>query len=134
MATGTTVASIELKNATDEGATIWSAYAQLQTYKAEIGSLLQYNAALVLSDGLQARIGSITANQEWFKVWRTIDGDGDAPKTALELELQLSGRDAVEEGVLAARLPRDLARGIGVISQPNARLASARYSLSHPAA
>ena len=61
---------IELKNATDEGATIWSAYAQLQTYKAKIGSLLQYNATLVLSDGLQARIGSITANQRWFKVWR----------------------------------------------------------------
>jgi len=82
---------LELKNATDEGATIWSAYAQLQTYKAEIGSLLQYNAALVLSDGLQARIGSITANQEWFKVWRTIDGDGDAPKTALALEVLVRG-------------------------------------------
>jgi len=58
---------IELKNASDEGATIWSAYAQVQTYKAEIPSLLHYNAALVLSDGLQARIGSLTANQEWFK-------------------------------------------------------------------
>jgi type I restriction enzyme R subunit len=49
---------IELKNAADEDATIWSAYAQLQTYKAEIASLLHYNAALVVSDGLQARIGS----------------------------------------------------------------------------
>jgi len=70
---------IELKNAAVEGATIWSAYAQLQTYKAEIPSLLQYNAALVVSDGLQARIGSITANQEWFKLWRSIDGETDAP-------------------------------------------------------
>ena len=72
---------IELKNAADEDATIWSAYAQLQTYKAEIPSLLHYNAALVVSDGLQARIGSLTANQEWFKVWRTstaIDGEHDA--------------------------------------------------------
>lgn len=43
---------IELKNATDEEATIWNAYAQLQTYKAEIPSLLQYNAVLILSDGL----------------------------------------------------------------------------------
>ena len=67
---------IELKNAADEDATIWSAYAQLQTYKAEIPSLLHYNAALVVTDGLQARIGSLTANQEWFKVWRTIDGRG----------------------------------------------------------
>src|SRR5665213_2296694 len=74
---------IELKNAADEDATIWSAYAQLQTYKAEIPSLLNYNAALVVSDGLQARIGSVTANQEWFKVWRTIDGESDAPKTCL---------------------------------------------------
>ena len=82
---------IELKNAADEDATIWSAYAQLQTYKAEIPSLLHYNAALVVSDGLQARMGSLTANQEWFKVWRTIDGEGDAPKTALELEVLVRG-------------------------------------------
>ncbi len=82
---------IELKNAADEDATIWSAYAQLQTYKAEIPSLLNYNAALVLSDGLQARIGSLTASQEWFKVWRTIDGEVDAPKTALELEVLVRG-------------------------------------------
>ena len=84
---------IELKNAADEDATIWSAYAQLQTYNAEIASLLHDNAALVVSDGLQARIGSLTApaNQEWFKVWRTIDGEGDAPKTALELEVLVRG-------------------------------------------
>jgi len=82
---------IELKNAADEDATIWSAYAQLQTYKAEVPSLLYYNAAPVVSDGLQARIGSLTANQEWFKVWRTIDGEGDAPKTALELETLIRG-------------------------------------------
>ena len=58
---------IELKNAADEDATIWSAYAQLQTYKAEIASLLHYNAALVVSDGLQARMDSITANQNGLK-------------------------------------------------------------------
>ena len=82
---------IELKNVADEEATIWSAYAQLQTYKAEIPSLLHYNAALVVSDGRYARMGSVTANQEWFKVWRTIDGEGDAPKTALELEVLVRG-------------------------------------------
>ena len=82
---------IELKNAADEDATIWSAYAQLQTYKAELATLLHYNAALVVSDGLQARMGSVTANQEWFKVWRTIDGEGDAPKAALELEVLVRG-------------------------------------------
>ena len=82
---------IELKNAADEDATIWSAYAQLQTYKAEIPTLLHYNAALVVSDGLQARIGSVTANQEWFKVWRTIDGQHDAAPTSLELEVLVKG-------------------------------------------
>ena len=82
---------IELKNAADEDATIWSAYSQLQTYKAEIPSLLLYNALLVVSDGLQARIGSLTANQEWFKVWRTIEGESDAPKSALELEVLVRG-------------------------------------------
>src|ERR1700722_14118815 len=78
---------VELKNAADEDATIWSAYAQLQTYKGEITSLLKYNAVLVVSDGLQARIGSVTANQEWFKVWGTIEGERDAPKAALELDV-----------------------------------------------
>lgn len=82
---------IELKNAADEDATIWSAYAQLQTYKAEIPTLLHYSAALVVSDGLQARMGSVTANQEWFKIWRTIDGEGEAPKSALELEVLVRG-------------------------------------------
>ncbi len=88
---GLPLALIELKNAADEDATIWSAYAQLQTYKSEIPGLLAYNAALVVSDGLQARMGSLTANQEWFKVWRTIDGEGDAPKKALELEVLIRG-------------------------------------------
>ena len=46
---------------------------------------------LVVSDGTNARIGSLTANQEWFKVWRTIDGNSDAPKTALELEVLVRG-------------------------------------------
>jgi len=82
---------IELKNAVDEDATIWSAYAQVQTYKAEIPSLLHYNALLVLSDGLEARIGSLTANQEWFKVWRTIDGQHDAAPGTLELETLIRG-------------------------------------------
>jgi type I restriction enzyme R subunit len=88
---GLPLAVIELKNAADEDATIWSAYAQLQTYKAEIPSLLHYNAALVVSDGLQARMGSVTANQEWFKVWRTIDGQRDATPGSLELETLIRG-------------------------------------------
>jgi type I restriction enzyme R subunit len=88
---GLPVGLIELKNPTDEHATIWSAYQQLQTYKREIPSLLQYNEVLVVSDGLQARIGSLTANQEWFKVWRTVDGKGTASSSILELDVLIRG-------------------------------------------
>lgn len=88
---GLPLAVIELKNAADEDATIWSAFNQLQTYKQQIGSLFHYNEVLVVSDGSNARIGSLTANQEWFKVWRTINGEGDAPKTALELDVLVRG-------------------------------------------
>ena len=82
---------IELKNAANEGTDIWSAYKQLQTYKAQIPTLLRYNAALVVSDGLQARMGSLTASEEWFKVWRTINGEDDAPKGSLELKVLVRG-------------------------------------------
>jgi type I restriction enzyme R subunit len=81
---------IELKNAVDEEATIWTAYNQLQTYITQIPSLFHYNALLVISDGLEARIGSLTANKEWFKPWRTIEGE-EAPNTALELEVMVKG-------------------------------------------
>ena len=66
---------IELKNPVDEDATIWSAWQQLQTYKAELPSLFAMNAALVISDGVEARIGTLTAGREWFKPWRTISGE-----------------------------------------------------------
>ncbi|MGB9130762.1 MAG: type I restriction endonuclease subunit R [Thiobacillus sp.] len=88
---GLPLAVIELKNAADEDATIWSAFNQLQTYKQQICSLFHYNEVLVVSDGSNARIGSLTANQEWFKVWRTINGEGDAPRTALELDVLVRG-------------------------------------------
>ena len=82
---------IELKNPGDENATIWNAFTQLQTYKQQIPSLFVYNETLVVSDGLQARVGSLTANQEWFKPWRTIEGDDVAPPTMLELDVLVKG-------------------------------------------
>ncbi len=88
---GLPLAVIELKNLADEDATIWTAFQQLQTYKQQIGSLFHYNEILVVSDGGNARIGSLTANQEWFKVWRSIDGETEAPKTALELDVLIKG-------------------------------------------
>jgi type I restriction enzyme R subunit len=88
---GLPISVLELKNAAHEQADIWSAYKQLQTYKEEIPTLFRFNELLVISDGLQARIGSLTANKEWFKVWRTTDGAGDALRTTLELETLIQG-------------------------------------------
>ncbi len=82
---------VELKKPEEGEEWFDAAFKQLETYKAQIPSLLHYNAALVVSDGLQARMGSLTANREWFKVWRTVDGEADAPKSALELEVLVRG-------------------------------------------
>lgn len=88
---GIPVAVIELKNPADENATIWSAYNQLQTYKQQIPSLFNTNEVLVISDGIQARIGSLTADEDWFMLWRTIEGDETAPATMPQLEVLLKG-------------------------------------------
>jgi type I restriction enzyme, R subunit len=88
---GLPLAVIELKNAVDEDATIWTAWNQLQTYKEQIGSLFVFNEVLVVSDGLQARMGSLTADKEWFKVWRTIEGEEEAGAGTLELETLIRG-------------------------------------------
>lgn len=65
---------IELKNPADENADIWKAYDQIQTYKEQIPDVFQYNEVLVISDGTDARLGSLSANAERFLQWRTIDG------------------------------------------------------------
>lgn len=88
---GLPLAVIELKNAADEDATIWTAFAQLQTYQAELPSLFAPNVVLVASDGVQARIGALGAGKEWFKPWRTIAGDAAAPAAMPELEVLLKG-------------------------------------------
>jgi type I restriction enzyme R subunit len=88
---GLPLAVIELKNAADEDATIWTAFNQLQTYKQQIPSLFVYNAALVVSDGLEARVGTLTANREWFMPWRTIEGEELAPSRMLQLEVLIKG-------------------------------------------
>ena len=88
---GLPLAVIELKNPADENASISSAFHQLQTYKAEIPSLFTFNAALVVSDGLEARIGALTAGQEWFKPWRTIAGETLADPSLSQLQVLLEG-------------------------------------------
>ena len=82
---------IELKNATDENAKIGSAYKQLQTYKAVIPSLFTYNSILVISDGLEARAGSISSGMSRFMSWKTADGKAKASKLVSEMETLIHG-------------------------------------------
>lgn len=88
---GLPVAVIELKNAADEDADIWKAFNQLQTYKQQIPSLFAFNEALVISDGVQARIGTLTAGREWFRPWRTIEGEELADTRLPQLQVVLEG-------------------------------------------
>ncbi|MGD9486402.1 MAG: type I restriction endonuclease subunit R [Calditrichaceae bacterium] len=88
---GLPIAVIELKNPGDENAGIWEAYEQLQTYKDEISDLFIFNESLVISDGINARIGSLTANKEWFLPWRTIKNENDKPLLEYELEKVVKG-------------------------------------------
>jgi len=94
---------LELKNAADENAKLWTAFQQLQTYKVEVPSLFATNALLIISDGVEARAGTLTAGREWFKPWRTVSGEGLANPHIPELQ-------TVIEGVLAPRRFLDLVR------------------------
>lgn len=88
---GIPFAVLELKSPTDENADIWDAFNQLQTYKEEVSDLFIFNEALVVSDGVTARIGSLTANQERFLPWRTIKNEDDKPALEWELETVVRG-------------------------------------------
>ncbi|MDT8440806.1 MAG: type I restriction endonuclease subunit R [Desulfuromonadales bacterium] len=88
---GLPIAMIELKNPADINADVWKAYDQLQTYKDEIPDLFVFNEALVVSDGLTARIGSLTANKERFLPWRVIHSEDDKPLLEYELEKVVKG-------------------------------------------
>ena len=82
---------IELKNPADEDATIWTAWQQLQTYKAELPELFAFNAALIVSDGVEARIGTLTAGREWCKPWRTVTGENLADPHLPQLQVMIAG-------------------------------------------
>jgi type I restriction enzyme R subunit len=90
---GLPVGVVELKNAANEGATVDGAFNQLQTYKSEIPSLFRTNAVLVISDGLLARVGSLTADRERFMPWRTVTGAADdfTPHGPREFETLIRG-------------------------------------------
>ena len=82
---------IELKNPADEEATVWTAWQQIQTYRADLPTLFSMNEALVVSDGNEARLGTLTAGREWFKPWRTITGETLASPHMTELQVMLEG-------------------------------------------
>jgi type I restriction enzyme R subunit len=112
---GLPLAVLELKNAADEDATIWSAFQQLQTYKAEVPALFATNAVLVISDGVEARVGTLTAGREWFKPWRTIAGEALADAHMPELQV-------VAEGLLAPQRFLDLIRDFIVFEDDGSRV------------
>ena len=112
---GLPLAVIELKNPADEEATVWAAWHQLQTYKAEVPSLFSANEILILSDGMETRAGTLTAGREWFKPWRTIEGEELAPKF-------MSGLEVVILGMFEKRRFLDLIRNFIVFEDDGARM------------
>ena len=82
---------IELKNAASENANIKSAYQQIQTYKAIIPSLFTYNAICILSDGLECKAGSVSADLSRYMTWKTADGIKEASRFKPQLETMLKG-------------------------------------------
>lgn len=95
---------LELKNPADETADIWKAYDQIQTYKEQIPDVFQYNELLVISDGSEARFGSLSANGERFMQWRTIDG------VALDPLGQFNELETLVRGLLAPAVLLDYMR------------------------
>jgi type I restriction enzyme R subunit len=106
---------IELKAPGGQNATLSGAYNQLQTYKTQIASLFRTNAILVTSDGITARVGSLTADQERFMPWRTADGQVIAPKGKPEL-------NTLVEGIFDRRRFLDLVRDFTVFGTADAGL------------
>lgn len=88
---GLPVVLIELKNASDENATIHKAYDQIQTYKATIPSLFTYNEICMISDGMECKAGSLSAGFSRFMAWKSTDGNTEASRFAPQLETLLKG-------------------------------------------
>ena len=87
---GLPLALLELKSPSDAQATLQRAHTQLQNYRAKVPELVRFNQVLIVSDGLEARIGSLTAGTDRFAPWRTIDGTSldDADRSELEVMIR----------------------------------------------
>ena len=112
---GLPLAVLELKNAAAEKTTIWSAFQQLQTYQAEVPTLFAPNALLAVSDGVEARVGTLGAGREWFKPWRTVAGDTLAGAHMPQLQVLI-------EGLCAPRRFLDLLRDFIVFEDDGGRI------------
>lgn len=88
---GLPLAVIELKSASNEEVGISDAFNQVQTYKHAIPSLFTYNSFMVISDGVNARVGTLTADEDRFMMWRTIDGEDVAASSIPQLEVLIKG-------------------------------------------
>ena len=93
---------IELKNATDENANMLSAYKQLQTYKAIIPSLFAYNAICIISDGLECKAGSVSADLSRYMTWKSADGIKNASRFKPQLQILLQGMTNMVSEILLA--------------------------------
>lgn len=82
---------IELKNATNENATVFNAYNQIKTYQSDIPNLFTFNAFSVVSDGLEARVGTISSGFDRYMTWKTADGENHSPKTQPQMEVVIKG-------------------------------------------
>ncbi len=88
---GLPLAVVEFKNAADLNADVWDAFRQLETYRSELSSLYTFNEVLLASDGIEARVGTLSSNRERFLPWRTIEGEKLAPASLSQLEVAIRG-------------------------------------------
>lgn len=88
---GLPIVILELKNAADENATVQSAFRQMETYKETIPSLFTYNSIIVVSDGLEARAGSLSAGFSRMMTWKSADGKAEASRLVSQLEVLIKG-------------------------------------------
>ncbi|MGL5068968.1 MAG: type I restriction endonuclease subunit R [Sarcina sp.] len=105
---------LELKSASDENVGVEEAYNQIQTYKNDISTLFNFNAFCIISDGINARCGTITSNYERFMKWRSVDGENIAPLYEPQYEVMLRGMldknrliDIIKDFILFQRSKKD---------------------------
>jgi len=107
---------IELKNPADENATIWTAFNQFETYKQQIPTIFNYNEILIISDGMEARAGTLSADKERFMLWRTTDG------SEINSELKSKSLPVLLQGMFNKKVFLDLIRGFIVYEKDKSKL------------